>query len=467
MGEVRLRVAIEPTNVVKLDSRGPFWVRVMAVDAQDKAIAAPAAVELVTISDDGAFEVDRGSGRLTPRKAGSGWVAVACGSRRAMVQVDVRPGRTPEADVRGAARSLNAAWPRLRPHRTSFVSVEQFLGGLSEASDPRLVFLKRVSDPRPGRVALGGYTRADGGLPTGFPVALKLRDETAAAPEAVVQTQFTLDFDGAALRSAVDAAAIGRLTVAALDQIVPRSLKAFEDASATRQLRTGVVESLRAAGALLEVAAPLELADRQWFKGFQGVRGKLPVTRVERGLPPAAQAGPDSGFLDYPLTLRVGAAEMVLILAPPGQVGAAWHVFYIDRQETPAADLDAARSALAGRPDVRLPTREEWIAAARHLAAMAGQAGGDAAWRQEYRRFVFGRKEWCEGGGRAAALGGLTLELRGEPHDLPPLEDDSAAALDEWLRSPLVDQRRADGGELTCVRAVLPMTGPVAPGAAQ
>jgi hypothetical protein len=470
--EAQLRVAIEPTNTVVLGSGPDFRVRVITVDAQGKAVAAPKGVELATFSD-GIFDVDPNNGLLRPHKEGSGWVAVASGSQRAMVQVDVRPSRTPDADLRSAERSLRTAWPALRPSRASFLSVEQLLGGLSEATDPRVAFLKRVADPRPGRVALGGYARADGGLPTGFPVALKLTGELAGTPDPIVQAQFGLDFQGGALHPAVDAAAIGRLTAAALEQVVPSGLKAVADAAGTRRLRTDVLESLRAAGALLVAGAPLpELGDREWVSRLRNEWPTLPAAWNTSRLPPEARTGPDSGFLNYPvtLTLRVGQAELelVLIIAPPAPAGGSgWQVFYMDRQETPAADFDAARAALAGRPGVRLPTREEWIAAARHLAAMAAQAGADAAWRQEYRRFVFGRKEWCDAGGRSAAMGGVTLEIRGEARELPPLPDDSAAALEEWLGNPLVDQRRTEGGELTCVRAVLPVPGPSPPGAAQ
>jgi hypothetical protein len=471
----QLRVAIMPTNVIRLGSAGDFRVHVW-IDGQQNAKDLSGKVELATFSD-GIFDVDPNNGQLTPHKEGSGWVAVAVDSQWALVQVDVLPS-TPPRDQYSAARSLRAVWPDLRPERASFISLEQLLGKLfnsNDANDPndlRVDFLKTVCAKGPGRVALGGYQRDPNGFPKGFPVALKLRDELADDPnKLIIMVQIDLSFDSNGTPSPNQV--LDQLTVAALDRSVPLALNVADEAFRTRRLRTDVLESLRAAGALLVAGTPLpELGDREWVSRLRNEWPTLPAAWNTSRLPPEARTGPDSGFLNYPvtLTLRVGQAELelVLIIAPPAPAGGSgWQVFYMDRQETPAADFDAARAALAGRPGVRLPTREEWIAAARHLAAMAAQAGADAAWRREYRRFVFGRKEWCDAGGRSAAMGGVTLEIRGEARELPPLPDDSAAALEEWLGNPLVDQRRTEGGELTCVRAVLPITGPARQGAAQ
>ncbi len=481
LATAQLRVAIEPTNVIRLGSNNEeIKVRVW-IDGQQEDLRGR--VELATFfsdGEDGVFDVDLNSGRLTPKKEGTGWVAVAYGSQRAMVQVDVLP-QTPPWDRYSAARCLRTTWPELRPQRASFISLEQFLGDLFNSNDPndlRVDFLKKVCDLRPGRVALGGYQLDPNGFPKDFPVALKLSDNLADPnnPNAptIIKVKFNLAFEESNGKrvSPNRSEVLDSLTVAALDRFIPNALKDVNDAFRTRRLRTRVVEGLLAAKGLTELPQ-IKPEEHNWVGQLkeQGTKLEPLKTPIEQRdkLLSNAQGGPNSGFLDYPETLTLDGHEMVLIIAPPGQDSNHWHVFYIDLKETEADNIEAAREALKNRADrshLRLPTRKEWIAAARHLQAMAGNTDAEQKeWPQKYREFIFGRKEWCEENGRAFAMGGVTMKLSGKDHDVPPLDDNSN--WEEWLGNPLVNQLRDSGDKVTCMRAVLPITGATRLDAAQ
>lgn len=170
--------------------------------------------------------------------------------------------------------------------------------------------------------------------------------------------------------------------------------------------------------------------------------------------------------LGYPRALRTtdGERTMLLVSVPPrdpiwklveAQQGEKaedqpWYVFYIDSRQwkDPLNTIEDAEDVLSGKPqDQRIPTRREWMLAALKLYE-------DREW-SDYSSFGFlgGKWEWCkaEDGEVPWVCGGcelLPLELRFQPNQ-------TREVLAEWLKKPLVQQKRRYGDGLTTLRPIL------------